>query len=75
MVKEVKKSGKKKWEDPEFGPKPDDEHGSFSIYHKGSPIPGYPDPNDITWIDLDTIVPEGSKPKFLSNGAQSGDVI
>ncbi len=37
------------WQDPDFGPTKDDEHGSLSIYYTGETPRGHAEVDEITW--------------------------
>jgi len=76
IIKELEASGQARWNDPEFGPQDPDnpeDHGKDSIYFD-EPLPGYPDPDLISWCRAKDIALNG-KPEFLSDNAKSNDVI
>lgn len=51
------------FEDDEFGPNDSDKYGAHSIYH-GETLPGYPHPEDMTWLRPAQIL--GSEGKILN---------
>jgi len=73
IYKDLKASNNKVYLDPDFGPKnKNDVKGHrFSLYTNGEvPQKGYPDPNEVEWVDADTLAEDGSA-EFVKGGASS----
>ena len=52
------------FEDPEFGPNDSDKYGGLSVYHE-QVLPGYPHPEDMTWLRPSQIVANGGTPSNI----------
>ena len=76
ILRKMKREGKKRFIDLEFGPEESEDPGlAFICEDPESPPYWVTNIENIVWATINEITQEGRKPYFLSDGADSGDVI
>lgn len=58
IVQKLQNENNPVFEDPEFGPSDSDKYGGLSVYHE-QVLPGYPHPEDMSWLRPCQIVGNG----------------